>query len=207
MCDYIAVHEDIILISTFVENRVVMRKMTRVIREAHLVERKRRQTSRMKRMDKSKTRTHRAEELIGEIKLGGMMKDEIEKSLERIFGERSSREIEKTSSKEWIVERIEEMSKRESQLDEWEKMMQEAKKRLQEDWRLNLFWRRNECFPAQCVWGGGGERERGNTQCKETLEFWRAINNKEVSERLSENTSIREVLHQVRMRLQRRVCR
>ena len=38
VCDYIAVQEVIILITTFVEYKVVTRKMTRVIREAILAE-------------------------------------------------------------------------------------------------------------------------------------------------------------------------
>ena len=47
-----------------------------------------------------------------------MRKDEIEKMLEKIFVKRSGQEREKATSKEKIVERIEEMSKREEQFDE-----------------------------------------------------------------------------------------
>ena len=49
------------------------------------------------------------------------------KRLDEIFGIGSSQEIEKATSAEKIVERIEELSKREEQLEEWEKMRQAAK--------------------------------------------------------------------------------
>ena len=201
VCDFINAHEERIQITSLGEYRVVMKKITRVIKEAHLVERKRRHTSRMKRMDESKTRTQRAKALIAEIRRGGMRKEEIEKSLEKIFGEGSSQEIAKASTEEKIVERIEDMARRETQFDEWEKMRKEAEKRQREDRRMNLFWRRNKCFPAQY---GGNEQ---TPDAQETLEFWQAINNKEASEGWKEDVSIREVLHQVRMRLQRRTCR
>ena len=94
-----------------------------------------------------------------------MRKEEIEKSLEKIFGEGSSREVEKATSKEKVVELIEEMTKRETQLDEWEKMMQEVKKRQRDDRRLNLFRRRNKCFRSQY---GGNEQ---TPDAQETLEF------------------------------------
>ena len=73
-------------------------------------------------------------------------------SLEKIFGEESSQEIAKASTEEKIVERIEDMARRETQFDEWEKMRKEAEKRQREDRRLNLFWRRNKCLPAQFGW-------------------------------------------------------
>ena len=55
-----------------------------------------------------------------------MRKEEIEKRLEKIFGVGSTREIEKATSKDKIVERIEEMSLRDKQFDEWEKVRLEA---------------------------------------------------------------------------------
>ena len=48
MCDFINTHEDLIKISTFGEYRIVMRKVSKVIKEAHNRERKRRQTARNK---------------------------------------------------------------------------------------------------------------------------------------------------------------
>ena len=184
VCDFVTAHEDLIRITTFSEYRVVMRKMMRVIREAHNVERKRRQLSRKERKDESKTRRQKAKSLIAEVRRGGMRKDEIENRLEKIFGVGSSQEIEKATTKEKIVERIEEMSKREEQFDEWEKMRQGAKRRQREDRRMNLFWRRNKTFPAQY---GGDEDTPG---AEETLEFWRSINNKEVCEGWREDESI-----------------
>ena len=44
MRDFINTHEDLISITTFGENRVVMKKVMRVIKEAHNVEKKRRQS-------------------------------------------------------------------------------------------------------------------------------------------------------------------
>ena len=158
MCDFINAHKDLIRITTFCEYRVVMRKMMRVIREAHNVERKRRQSSREKRVDESKQRTQKAKELIADIRRGGMRKEEIEKRLEKMFGKGSSQDIEKATSKDKIVERIEDMSKREAQFDEWEKMRQEVKRRQREDRRLKIFWRRNKTFPAQY---GGDDDPRG----------------------------------------------
>ena len=51
-----------------------------------------------------------------------MRRDEIERNIEEIFGKGSKEEIGKMTSIEKIIERIVEMSKREAQLDEWEKM-------------------------------------------------------------------------------------
>ena len=70
----------------------------------------------------------KAKALILEIKRGSLSKGEIEKRLEKIFGAGSSQEIETATSKEKIVERIEEMSKREEQFDEWEKIRKESKR-------------------------------------------------------------------------------
>ena len=48
VCDFINAHDDLIKISTFGKYRVVMRKVSKVIKEAHNRERKRRQTARKK---------------------------------------------------------------------------------------------------------------------------------------------------------------
>ena len=50
-----------------------------------------------------------------------MSRDDIERSLEAIFGKGSSKEIEEATINKNIVERIEEMSKREVQFKEWER--------------------------------------------------------------------------------------
>ena len=130
-----------------------------------------------------------------------MSKDEVMRRLEEIFGRGSSQEIENATTKEKIVERIEELSKREEQFEVWEKMRQEAKRRQREDRRLNLFWRRNKTFPVQF----GGEEETPDAE--ETLAFWRAINNKEASETWREVESLQEVLGAIRERLHGRRCR
>ena len=96
--------------------------------------------------------------------------------------------------------RNEEMSKREEQFDEWEKMQQDSKRRQREDRRLNIFWRRNKTFPAQY---GGDEDTPG---VEETLEFLRSINNKEASERWREDESVQDVLRGVREKLEGRRC-
>ena len=73
-----------------------------------------------------------------------MSKEEIERRIEAIFGKGSGQEIGAATTKEKIVEKIEEMTKREQQFDQWEKMRQESKRRQREDRRFNLFWRRNK---------------------------------------------------------------
>ena len=55
---------------------------------------------------------------------------------------------------------------------------------------LNVFWRKNTTFPAQF----GGEDETPGAE--ETLEFWKSVNNKEVSAGRKEDRSIREVLYE-----------
>ena len=93
------------------------------------------------------------------------------------------------------------MSKREEQIEEWEPMRSEAKRRQREDRRLNLFWRRNRTFPAQF----GSDAETPDAE--ETLMFWRSINNKETREGWRDDESIQEVLREVREQLQGRRCR
>lgn len=95
-----------------------------------------------------------------------MAKDDNERSPEAIFGKGSSKEIEEATTKEKIVERIEVMSKREEQMEEWEKMRQEAKRKKREDRRLDIFWRRNKYFPTQF----GGEEETPGAEETKFLE-------------------------------------
>ena len=130
-----------------------------------------------------------------------MTKEAIGISLEAIFGKGSSKEIEGATTKEKIVERIEEMSKRETQLEEWETMRRETKRKQREDRRLNIFWRKNKTFPMKF----GGDDETPNAE--ETLAFWRAINNKEVTDGWRNDRSIREAFSQVRWATRRRICR
>ena len=68
MCEYINTHEDIIKIASFEEYRVVMRKVTKVIKEAQNVERKRRQASRKKVSEDAAAITQKAKTLIAEIR-------------------------------------------------------------------------------------------------------------------------------------------
>ena len=56
VCDFINAHEDLIHISSFGEYRVVVKKIMAVIKEAHNVERKRRQTASKTNGDESKVR-------------------------------------------------------------------------------------------------------------------------------------------------------
>ena len=176
-----------------------MRKVTNVIKEGHNMENKR-QTTWKKRSEETSKRTQKAKTLICEIRMIEMSKEEIEKRIEAIVGKGSSQEVVNTSTKDKIIERIVEIAKREEQFEEWEKMRQDAKRRQWEDRRLNIFWRRNKSFPVQC----GGEEETPNAE--ETLNFWRAISNKEVSEEWREDGSIREVLGRVRLETRRRRC-
>ena len=114
------------------------------------------------------------------------------------------REAEKKSQRamtdEKTVERVIELSRREEQFEVLEKMRIEAKRRQREDRRLNL-WRKNKSVPQQ--FGGDEETPEAET----TLEFWRRINNKEVSGGWRDDESIIEILQEVRETLQRRMCR
>ena len=155
-----------------------------VIKEAVITEKKRRQTAQKKRSDETNMRTQRTKALIAEIKRGKMRNEEIIKRLESIFGEGSGREIETASTKEKVIERITEMSKAEEQFEEWERMRQEAKRKQREDRRLNLFWRKNKSFPTQFA------SEEETPGVEETLEFWRNINNKKVSDGWKQDDAI-----------------
>ena len=117
-CDFINSHKGLIRITSFGEYREVMKKVTKVIKEAHSVERKRRQTSRKKRSEDAVKRTQKAKSLIAEIRRREMSKEEIEARIEAIFGKGSSQEIVNATTKDKIVERIEKLSKMEQQLDE-----------------------------------------------------------------------------------------
>ena len=136
-CDYISAHEEVIHITTFGEYRDVMKKVMGVIKEAHNVERKRRQTARKKRSDESSRRTQKAKSLIADIRREEMSKAEIERRIEEIFGKGSVQVIWNATRKEKIEERVEELSKREQQFDECERMRTESKRRQREDRRLN----------------------------------------------------------------------
>ena len=116
-CDFINTHEDLISITTFGEYRDVMKKVMKVIKEAHNTERKRRRTSRKERDEASRAMTQRAKALIADIKRGEIRKEEVEKRLDGIFGRGSRHEIETATTKEKIVERIEEIAKREEQFE------------------------------------------------------------------------------------------
>ena len=125
VCEFISTHEDLIHITTFGEYRVEMLKVKLVIRETHNAERKRRHTSRKEKIDVITVRTQRAKELISIVKRGGIIKDEIKRRLDEVFGNGSGDEIEEATTTEKIVERIEELSKREAQFEEWETIRRE----------------------------------------------------------------------------------
>ena len=80
-------------------------------------------------------------------------------------------------------------------------MRREAKKKQREDRRLDVFWRRNKCFPPQF------RSEEETPEIEETFEFWRSINNKQTSDEWRTDDAIQQVLQEVRERLQRRRCR
>ena len=100
VCDFINAHEDLIRITSFREYRAVMRKVMKVIKEAHNKERKRRQTSRKKRSDDAMIRKQKAKTLIQINKRSGMRKDEIEKRIEETFGQGSRQDIEMATTTE-----------------------------------------------------------------------------------------------------------
>ena len=179
-----------------------MVKVMRVIKEAVNVEKKRRQTSRKRLSDQTTKRTQRAKSLIVFIRHGRLMnKEEIGRRFEEIFGHGSSQEIENATTVEKILERIEDTSKREEQFELWEKMSQEVKRRQREDRSLNIFWRKNKCFPQQ--YGSDDE----TPEAEETPEFSMSINNKDASDEWREDRDIQGVLQEVRDKLQGRRCR
>ena len=98
-----------------------MMKVMIVIEEAQNVERKRRQTTRKKMTEEASKRMQRAKSLIAEIRRGEIRNREIEWRTEAVFGKGSCKENKNASSKEKMIERIEEMAKREQQMEEWER--------------------------------------------------------------------------------------
>ena len=60
----------------------------RVIKEAHNCEKKRRQTTRKRKREETRTRIQQAKTLIWDIKRRGMEKEEIVRRLEQVFGKR-----------------------------------------------------------------------------------------------------------------------
>ena len=79
-----------------------------------------------------------------------------------------------------------------------EKMRRDEKRRRREDRRLHHFRRKNKCFPSQ--YGSDDE----TPESEETLEFWRSINNREASDEWRGDELIKEVLNEMREKLQRR---
>ena len=73
---------------------------------------------------------------------------------------------------------MEELSKIEEQLEEWEKMRNESKSRQREDRRLDPFWHKNKTFPMKF----GGDDETPDAE--QSLAFWKGVNNEEVIEGL-----------------------
>ena len=55
VCDFINAHEELVHITSFGENRDVMRKVMKVIKEAYNTKRKRRQSGKEKRSDEKNT--------------------------------------------------------------------------------------------------------------------------------------------------------
>ena len=111
MCNSINAHEEIIHITTFGEYKVVMKKVMSVIKEAHNMERKRRQMARKNKIEEIPKTIQKAKSLIVSKRRGHLKKEDIERKLEAIFGEGSHQEIAEATTTEKIVERIEEMSK------------------------------------------------------------------------------------------------
>ena len=70
VCDFINAHDDLITITSFGEYRGVMRKVMRVIKEAHNTQRKRRQTGKKKMNEEARKRTQQAKASIAIVKQG-----------------------------------------------------------------------------------------------------------------------------------------
>ena len=83
-CNFINAREELINITSFGENRVVMKKVMMVIKEANNTERKRRQTSRKDKSDDVKSMKQKAKSLIQHIKRGRIRMEEVERRLEKI---------------------------------------------------------------------------------------------------------------------------
>ena len=87
--------------------------------------------------------------------------------MDDIFGSGSGQEIDKATTTEKIVQMIEELSKREVRLEEWETMRRDSRRMQREDRRPNAFPRKNKTFPTK--FGDSETQDR-----EETLAFWRA---------------------------------
>ena len=138
ICNFINAHEDIIQITTFGEYKVAMKNAMSVIKEAHNVERKRRQMAWKNKIEETSKTIQKAKALIVSIKRGQMENEEIKRKLDAIFGKGSHQEITNARTTEKIIERIEEMSKQEQQYEKWE-MRQDMKRKQREDRRFNIF--------------------------------------------------------------------
>ena len=68
VCDYINSHEDIISITSFGDYRETMKRVMKVIKEAHNVERMRRHAARKKRGEDAAKKTQKSKSLIAEIR-------------------------------------------------------------------------------------------------------------------------------------------
>ena len=76
MCEYINTHEELIHITTFQEYRDVMRKVMKIIKEEHNLERKRRHISK-KKSEEAKERTQKAKTLVIRVQRAELRKDDI----------------------------------------------------------------------------------------------------------------------------------
>ena len=86
MCDFINAHEELVHITAFGECRDVIRRIMRVIKEAHNTQRKRRLSGKKKRSDETMKRTQRAKALVAIVKHGKMTKVEAREGWRRYFG-------------------------------------------------------------------------------------------------------------------------
>ena len=102
-------HEDLINITTLEEYRLVMLKEIRVVKEAHLVEKKRKQTTGKEKRDAATKMVRKAKALIDIVKQGKMSREEIERNVEVIFGKGSRQELEGATTMEDVVERVVEL--------------------------------------------------------------------------------------------------
>ena len=98
--DFINAHEDLIQIATFAEYKKAMKKVMSVIKEAHNVERKRRQVARKNQSEKSSKTIQKAKSLIANMKRGQIKKREREKTGHDIWRRNSSRDCEGRDSGE-----------------------------------------------------------------------------------------------------------
>ena len=91
--DFIASHDELIHITTFVEYRKVMKRGMSVTKEAHNTERERKWTANEK-SEERRTRTKRAKAPISQNIRGEMRKEEVSRRGEVKFGKGSGQEVE-----------------------------------------------------------------------------------------------------------------